>query len=272
MTTQTPVRALLLDADGNLFPSEEPAFVASTAVVNRFLAAHGVDHRYEPEPLRRAAAGRNFRATALLLAGQHGIRVEPGLDAATAGTDADGIPGTAPVLTREALERWVEEERSAVVAHLRSVLQPDAAVLEALNTLVARYEVVVVSSSADARLAACFEATGMAEFFPAERRFSAEDSLPRPVSKPDPAVYLHALERLGLQPHEAVAVEDSVTGTRSAVAAGIRTIGNVLFAAPGERSAHEAELRAVGAAPVVASWAEVVQLLPGPAPREPATH
>jgi hypothetical protein len=34
----TGLTALLCDADGNLFPSEEPAFVASAEVTNRFLA------------------------------------------------------------------------------------------------------------------------------------------------------------------------------------------------------------------------------------------
>ena len=33
------VKVLLCDADGNLFASEEPAFVASTVVTNRLLAA-----------------------------------------------------------------------------------------------------------------------------------------------------------------------------------------------------------------------------------------
>lgn len=44
-------------------------------------------------------------------------------------------------------------------------------------------------------------------------------------SKPDPLPYLTGLERLGLAPTEAVAFEDSRSGVRSAVAAGIRTVG-----------------------------------------------
>ncbi len=37
--TVARLEALLCDADGNLFPSEEPAFVATADVTNRFLAA-----------------------------------------------------------------------------------------------------------------------------------------------------------------------------------------------------------------------------------------
>ncbi len=40
-------------------------------------------------------------------------------------------------------------------------------------------------------------------------------------NKPAPDVYLKALEKLELQPHEVVAVEDSETGIRSAKAAGV---------------------------------------------------
>lgn len=43
--------------------------------------------------------------------------------------------------------------------------------------------------------------------------------------KPDPAPYQLALQKLGISPESAIALEDSPSGIRSAVAAGIRTIG-----------------------------------------------
>ncbi len=45
------------------------------------------------------------------------------------------------------------------------------------------------------------------------------------VWKPDPMPYLHALKKFGLEPDQAIAFEDSPSGVRSAVAAGIPTIG-----------------------------------------------
>lgn len=45
------------------------------------------------------------------------------------------------------------------------------------------------------------------------------------VGKPDPLPYRVALERLGLAPAEALAFEDSPSGVRSAVGAGIPTVG-----------------------------------------------
>ena len=43
------VRTLLCDADGCLFPSEEPAFVASAKVTNDLLADLGVEKRFLPD-------------------------------------------------------------------------------------------------------------------------------------------------------------------------------------------------------------------------------
>jgi beta-phosphoglucomutase-like phosphatase (HAD superfamily) len=234
------IRALLLDADGNLFPSEEPAFVASTEVVNRMLAELGSPTRHEPEALRLATTGKNFRTTVADLAAEAG-----------------------QALDAEALERWVAEEKRDVTAHLRRALTPEREVIDVLTRLSEHFELAVVSSSALTRLDACFDVTELAALLPPGRRFSAEDSLATPVSKPDPAVYTFALERLGLRPAEALAVEDSVTGAQSALAAGIATVGNVRFVAPAERAERVEALRAAGVRAVVESWAELEPLLLG---------
>ena len=52
--------------------------------------------------------------------------------------------------------------------------------------------------------------------------------------KPAPDIYLRAAEKLGLPPHQILALEDSHTGSRAAVAAGFHTI-----AVPGEHSADQ---------------------------------
>ena len=41
--------------------------------------------------------------------------------------------------------------------------------------------------------------------------------------KPDPELYLQALDQLGIQSNEAIAIEDSPNGARAAVAAGLHT-------------------------------------------------
>ena len=231
------VEILLCDADGNLFPSEEPAFDASVEVTNAFLAEIGSDRRFTAHELRLASTGMNFRTTALRLAAEAGV------------TDVD-------------VEPWVAAERRAVSDHLARTLQPHPATTSALTSLAERLPLAAVSSSALARLAGCFTATGLDGLIPPERRFSAEDSLPVPTSKPDPAVYLHACEQLGIAPAAGLAVEDSVVGARSAVAAGCPTIGNLLFVQPAERADRAAALEAAGVLAIVETWQALADLLP----------
>ncbi|RBY86972.1 HAD family phosphatase [Blastococcus sp. TF02A-26] len=228
--------ALLCDADGNLFPSEEPAFVASADVTNRFLASLGSAQRFTAEELRLATTGMNFRTTSRRLAVEAGV------------PDAD-------------IEPWVVEEKRAVTAYLGEVLRPHEETTAAVTELARYLRPAVVSSSALTRLDACFRATGLDGVLPPEARYSAEDSLPVPTSKPDPAVYLHACERLGIAPAAGLAVEDSVAGTLSAVRAGCPTVGNLLFVQPQERAEREAALREAGALTVVGSWRELADLL-----------
>jgi beta-phosphoglucomutase-like phosphatase (HAD superfamily) len=238
---------LLLDADGNLFPSEEPAFVASADVTNRFLASLDVPTRYTPEELLATTTGKNFRTTAVDLARANGVTV-----------DGDGAALTAGVL-----DDWVAEEKKVVSEHLGQVLRPDPAVLRPLRRLADRYQFAAVSSSALSRLDECFRATGLADLLPAQHRYSAEDSLPRPTSKPDPAIYRYAVEQLGVSPQQAVAVEDSLPGAQSAVAAGIPTVGNLTFVPPADRLVRRTRLIEAGVIAVVESWDELAARLLG---------
>src|SRR3954466_771081 len=96
------LRALLLDADGNLFPSEEPAFLASADVTNRFLASLNVPARYTAEQLLATTTGKNFRTTAGDLARAHGVTVD----------------GDRPALTAGMLDDWVTEEKKVVSEYL----------------------------------------------------------------------------------------------------------------------------------------------------------
>ena len=229
------VETLLCDADGNLFPSEEPAFEASTEVTNRLLAERGVPARFAPAELRARALGRNFRATAADLLAEAGVAIEP-----------------------EELEEWVAEERRQVVAHLGAVLRPDPEVQEPLAQAQERFGLALVSSSALSRVGTCLAATDLEALFPPAARYSAEDSLPVPTSKPDPAVYRHAGQALGLAGAAGLAVEDAEAGVRSAAAAGFPVVGNLQFVPAEERPERERVLRAAGAAAVVSSWRELL--------------
>ncbi|OBG76641.1 haloacid dehalogenase [Mycobacterium sp. E1715] len=258
-----PITTLLCDADDNLFASERPAFEASTDVMNRFLARFGVTAPLDSEELRKRAVGKNFRAMALDLATQCRLPLDQtlahGLPAAVVASAQDVAKGNA--LSADELEQWVREERERVTAHLAVTLTPDPRVLEPLRDLAPRYALAAVSSSATKRLRACFAATGIDSLIPEALTFSAEDSLAVPTSKPDPAVYLHSGQVMGVAAEQGLAIEDSVAGVSSAVAAGYATVGNLMFVPPDERDCRREDLIDAGAVAITHSWRALADVL-----------
>ncbi|MEU0786930.1 HAD family phosphatase [Streptomyces sp. NPDC006173] len=240
---RTGATTLLLEADGALFPSEEPAFVASAAVTRDFARHFGLAGDFSPEYLRRTFTGQNFRSVAQSLLDHHGM-----------------------TLDAEHLQSWVNRERAAVTTHLGQVLQPQPDIVTSLTLLGRYYLLAVVTSSALSRLAACMTASGLVDLLPPAVRFSAEDSLPMPTSKPDPAIYQLALARLGIVSSQAIALEHSVNGTRSAITAGIHTAGIVQFVPAEERTTRRSQLLAAGAQWVADSWGHFTQAV---LPRSP---
>ena len=258
-----PITTLLCDADDNLFGSERPAFEASTEVTNRLLARFNVSAPLTSEELRKRAVGKNFRNTALDLAVQCEVPLDrtlaEGRPAAVIASASDLASGNA--LSADELEEWVLQERERVTAHLGVTLAPDPRVLGPLRDLAKHYALAAVSSSATQRLRACFTATGLDALLPEAVTFSAEDSLPVPTSKPDPAVYLHAGQVLGVAAEQGLAIEDSVAGVSSAVAAGYATVGNLMFVLPDERDCRRAELIDAGAVAITDSWGALADVL-----------
>jgi HAD superfamily hydrolase (TIGR01509 family) len=265
-----PITTLLCDADDNLFPSEGPAFDASVEVINRFLARFDIAAPFTAEELRKQATGTNFRNTALNLAVLCEVPIEQTLadnrPAAVIASRSD--VATDRALCADELEQWVRAEREHVTTHLTATLKPDPQVLGPLQTLAARYALAAVSSSASARLDACFTATGLDSLIPASLRFSAEDSLAVPTSKPDPAVYLRTGEVMGIDVDHGLAIEDSAPGVASAVAAGYVTVGNLMFVPPDERPCRGSELLDAGAIAISDSWQALTDALLSPT----ATH
>lgn len=100
-------------------------------------------------------------------------------------------------------------------------------------------EQALVTSAPRENAAQLLEAVGLTGAFHPE---VYADELPR--GKPDPLPYRTALELLGLEPRQALVFEDSLSGVRSGVAAGITTVGVATTQTP-------AALREAGASLVI---------------------
>lgn len=113
----------------------------------------------------------------------------------------------------------------------------------------------VVSNSSIATVKHALEVTGIKNHF-ANRIFSSEQV---PNAKPAPDLYLFAIKSLGLEPQEILVVEDSRTGVKAAVSAGLRVIGfaGASHILPG----HEDKLQSLGALQTAANAAKLLDTL-----------
>jgi HAD superfamily hydrolase (TIGR01509 family) len=131
-------------------------------------------------------------------------------------------------------------------------LQPLPGVMEVLDWATqARLKLAVVSNAPRENAEFMIRALQLEQTFDT---VVLSDDLP--LGKPDPLPYREALHRFDLSAEATIAFEDSPSGIRSAVGAGILTIGIA--------SSHEpAVLQALGAEPVVADFTDqrVMELL-----------
>lgn len=167
-------------------------------------------------------------------------------------------------IEEEDFEKFVKAEEDQVIATLREKAQPCVNCMPELEKLYEskKYGLAVVSSSAERRVRASLEKVGQDKFFPQDAIYSAATSLPKPTSKPDPAIYLFACEKLGTKPENCVAVEDSKSGTLSAVRAGIPTIGYVgSYETPEKQEEMRKVLKDTGAQVVMDDWKQFPEMM-----------
>lgn len=87
------------------------------------------------------------------------------------------------------------------------------------DALAARVRLAIASSSGYDWVHRNLDRLGVAHHFEV---WTTRNDVPR--TKPDPALFTLALERLGIPPQEAFALEDSVHGVESAKAAGLKVV------------------------------------------------
>ena len=168
------------------------------------------------------------------------------------------------VLSGEELESFVSQEEDRVIATLEKKAQPCVGVNPQLEKLAAdgKYGLAVVSSSALRRVKASIKKVGQDKFFPEDHIFSAATSLSVPTTKPDPAIYLHACKIIGKQPGECCAIEDSKSGTLSAVRAGIPVIAYIgSYEGEAKQKQMGDLLRENGAQVVMTDWKDFFDCL-----------
>ncbi len=208
-------KAAVFDMDGLLVDSEPMWALAETDLLER----HG--SQFTPA---------DAEAT-------HGRSIED-----TIGAYAPRLSGADPVALRAELMALMRSRYNE-----RSELRPGAR--ELVRWLEGHMRLAVASNTDGELVRLALERTGLLDAF---ATIVSGADIGR--AKPHPDVYLTACRALGVEPHDAVAFEDSPAGVRAAKAAGMTCVG-----VP-ERDG--VDLAAAGADVIVASLAELVGVAP----------
>ncbi|KAJ5573909.1 uncharacterized protein N7459_008336 [Penicillium hispanicum] len=247
------ITEIFFDCDNTLVLSEELAFEACADLANEILETRGIADRYTGSQLIKDFVGQNFRGMMISLQAKYKFEME-----------------------KDELEMYVKKEEDKVIAKLEAKAQPCVGATEMLDKIFAsnKYGLAVVSSSALRRVQASIKKVDQDKYFDPDMVFSAATSLDKPTSKPDPAIYLHALQMVNKSASETVAVEDSKSGALSAIRAGIPVIAYVGSYHGDEMQKEMGErLMELGARVVMNHWSEFYQCLEiienAPAPEVP---
>lgn len=197
MTTPTATlpRAIVFDMDGLLADTEPLSFRAWSSMVAH---EYGVAITAEDERWSSITVGKSGPVVWELIRDRFALPVE--------------LPRDIPLLAERTRERY-----DALLAEGVPAMPGAIATVRACQA--AGITLGVASSSSMEHIQMVLDGLGIIDAFTA---LTSGKEVPR--SKPDPAIYLLACQRLGVEPEQAVALEDSGPGIAAARAAGLRCL------------------------------------------------
>lgn len=178
------LEVVIFDLDGLLIDSEPLQYQAYREAFSK----HGISLSLNDWP-----SWHNLEASAARWIAAHNLQVDP-----------EEIRSEKKIL----YEKLIKDELT---------LKPGASRL--VEDLSEKYRLCVASGSRPESIEACLNRFSLKPHF--ERQFSAT-LLKR--KKPFPDVYIEALSKMHVKPQCAIAIEDSVTGLKAAMAAGIKCV------------------------------------------------
>lgn len=242
MKTLQHHKVVLFDHDGTVVDSETIALESAWRLTNEVACEFAGAQHYELEDFVKSFAGKPYRE---ILAKIY----------------ADSVT----TLNERDIDRLVAEEEKRAIERLSVEAKATEGTPEVLSYLRdGGFEYAVVSNSSLQRLSACLTSAALTDYFPSDRVFSAQGSLPVRRPKPLPDIYLHAVRCLEAKVSDCVAVEDSISGVKSAVAAGIgQIIGYVggTHISEDERKSRADALQSAGAQRIIERMHDLIGLL-----------
>ncbi|MEG5050329.1 MULTISPECIES: HAD family phosphatase [unclassified Microcoleus] len=233
---------VLFDHDGTVVDSETIALKSAWRLTNEVAREFPGAQYYELEDFVKCFAGKPYREILKKL-----------------------YPDPLTSLNERDIDKLVAEEEKRAIERLTIEAKATVGTPQVLSSLRDDgFKYALVSNSSLQRLSACLGAAALTDYFPSQQVFSAHDSLPVPRPKPLPDIYLYAVKCLDAEVSDCVAIEDSISGVRSAVAAGIgQIIGYVggTHISEDERSSRADALVSAGAHKVIDQMHDLIGLL-----------
>jgi len=233
---------ILFDHDGTVVDSETIALESAWRLTREVAGEFPGAQHYELEEFVKSFAGKPYREILKKI-----------------------YPDSLTTLNEGDIDRLVAEEEKRAIERLSVEAKATEGTPEVLSYLRDDgFEYALVSNSSFQRLNACLTSAALTDYFPSEQMFSAHDSLPVGRPKPLPDIYLYAVKCLEVEVSDCVAVEDSISGVRAAVAAGIgRIIGYVggTHVSEDERKTRAEALVSAGAEQVIERMHDLIELL-----------
>ncbi|SDX54954.1 HAD family hydrolase [Litoreibacter albidus] len=150
-----------------------------------------------------------------------GVTVPAELHDGLLGSSGDKVFRALQAATDIALTQdgWTALKQRHFAHHAQAIVRREPAASSAERLTADGIPTALVSNSTAAEVAVCLEATGLVTTFSAvvTRGNVAQ-------GKPAPECYLLAAHRLGIAPHDCIVVEDSPTGAKAGVAAGMTVV------------------------------------------------
>ena len=225
------------DFDDNLFYSERVALGAAWTLTKKVHNSKGLPFEMEVEAFIKRFPGKTYRKIL------EDVCAETGL-----------------VLTNDEVDVLVAEEQTGAIYALSIHGEPTLGALDMLrNSKQRRIRSVIASSSALQRLEVCIKRALFHDYFSRDQIYSVQTLGLK--SKPAPDVYNRVREVLAPDPRRFIATEDSLSGVRSAVAAGVRVVGYVGALSKEDRPERRQLLMNAGAHMVIDHWDEFIPIL-----------
>lgn len=185
------IKQIFFDCDNTLVNTEIDAVEVCADLVNKVMEDQNIDQRYSVEELIIDFYGKTARQMIAELGNVHGYE-----------------------LNDKQKADYALLEENLVIQRILAYPEPCPGIQGILHTLTTEhhYQLAVVSSPPIRRIRAALKSAGIAKYFKPEHVYSANNSMPEPKSKPDPAIYQWAVKENGVVPDECIAFEDSRSG------------------------------------------------------------